>query len=437
MSRRHAIRGIPHRPHFDVNISGNNVARTIDVFESSFKKNGFQTTDFGFFHHKEGSVKIRYYEHIRKHPKASVWCFPSNESATKSEIETFAERVEKIIQAVSGIKVRRNDSLLYEKRYAVVNLPDDVWRWTEPPVLWFNNYFEDPVISYIWRKMQIDPKNHKKFFETFLTTTPEKRWTDKELDLLHYYHYGTIFWLAASRLVLNQLIKVIGITDGRKTRLKDGYLKFKLQTALGAFLTNLSSALDALAQIVNLMCLSERKKEEKVTFRKMTLSWIDDNAIWKEGTSRLRQIFRESDGNETFLCKKCSEMIDYRNIVVHRRLPPLVETKEKDYIVDGEPGKLVARAPDSTSLQSRSVAVHIPHFEADIDKGLAVIVISPSGRLFLPRIREGRLVYDYPIDRGDLNGEDVLLQFEKYYECVSFLIEKVYKALLDMKRHKN
>jgi len=88
--------------------------------------NGFQTIDFGFFCHLEGNVKIRYYEHFRKHPKASVWCFSSNENANKSEIEAFAERVQKVIQAVPNIKVQRDDSLLYEKRYAKVEFPDQV-----------------------------------------------------------------------------------------------------------------------------------------------------------------------------------------------------------------------------------------------------------------------------------------------------------------------
>jgi len=423
------MKGISHTPHFDVNISSDNVAGTISALESNLKKNGFQTTDSGFFHHPDGSVRIRYYEDARNRPKVTIWCFPSHQNATKSEIEALADRVKKIIQAVPGVKAHRDDSLLYGKRYAVVNLPDDVWRWIEPPALWFSDYFEDSVISYIWRKTQIDAKNHRRFFETFLTTTPEKRWTNKRLDLLHHYHYSTIFWLAASRSDLDQLIRMIGITDKKKTRLKDGSFKFRLQAAIGAFLTNMSSALDALTQIVNLMCLSKRKKEEKVAFSRMARFWIKENTIWKEDTSRLRQIFRAS--------KKCLEMINYRNIVVHRRLLPLVETIEKDYIVDGEAGNLVARAPDSASPELRSVAVHIPRLEADVDKGLAVIVISPSGRLFLPKICEGKLVYDYPIDRLHLNREDILLQFEQYYECVSSLIEKVYRALLDMQRHRD
>jgi len=74
----------------------------------------------------------------------------------------------------------------------------------------------------------------------------------------------------------------------------------------------------------------------------------------------------------------------------------------------------------------------MPYLEAEVDKATATIAIGVDGALFLSRLAEGKLVYDYPIDRSQLNREDVLLQFEKYYECVSSLIEKVYAALLHM-----
>jgi len=379
---------------------------------------------------------------FRKRPKASVWCFPSSENAGKPEIEAFAERVQRVIQAVPGAKVRRDDSLLYEKRYAIVRFPDDTFSWVEPPVLWFDDYFKDPVVSYIWQRMQIDLKNHRKFFETFLVRAPDSKSIDKNLDILHHYHYSTIFWLAASRMNLDQLVRLIGITDRKRTQLSDGSFKFKLQVALCAFLTNMSSSLDALAQIVNLMCLSKPKgEEERVSFKEI-LKWIRDSPVdisWKVDVSRLRKIFLKPNGHDyTPLIKKYLEMMDYRNIVAHRRLMPLVGTVDGTYTVNGEAGRLLARdETGSTSSQSRSVAVHIPHLEADVDKGLATIAITVSRRPFLPKIRKRKLVYDYPIDRSDFNREDVLLQFEKYYECVSSLIEKVYAALLDMQRQEH
>jgi len=430
-------RSIPHRPHFDVNISGDDVPRTIDALESSFKKNGFQSTDFGFFHHLEGTIRIRYYEHSRNRLRASIWCFPANENSTKSEIEAFAERVQMIIQAVPGVKVRRDDSLLYEKRYAIVRFPDDAFSWVEPPVLWFDDYFKDPVVSYIWQRMHIDLKNHRKFFEIFLARPLEPKSIDKNLDILHSYHYSTIFWLAASRMNLNQLVRLIGITDRKRTQLSDGSFKFKLQAALCAFLTNMSSSLDALAQIVNLMCLSKPKgEEERVSFKEI-LKWIRDSHVdisWKVDVSQIRKIFLKQNGHDyTPLIKKYLEMMDYRNIVAHRRLMPLIGTVDGTYTVNGGAGRLFARDEMGlTSSQSRSVAVHIPHLEADVDKGLATIAITVSRRPFFPKIRKRKLVYDYPIDRSDFNRKDVLLQFEKYYECVSSLIEKVYAALLQI-----
>ena len=439
--RRLMKRCIPHRPHFYVKIN-DDVAGTIDAFENAFRKNGFQTIDFGFFCHPEGNVRIRYCEHFRKRPKASVWCFPSSENAGKPEIEAFAERVQRVIQAVPGVKVRRDDSLLYEKRYAIVRFPDDTFSWVEPPVLWFDDYFKDPVVSYIWQRMQIDLKNHRKFFEIFLARAPDPKSIDKNLDILHHYHYSTIFWLAASRMNLDQLVRLIGITDRKRTQLSDGSFKFKLQVALCAFLTNMSSSLDALAQIVNLMCLSKPKgEEERVSFKEI-LKWIRDSPVdisWKVDVSQLRKIFLKPNGHDyTPLIKKYLEMMDYRNVVVHRRLMPLIGTVDGTYTVNGEAGRLFARdETGSISSQSRSVAVHIPHLEADVDKGLATIAITVSRRPFLPKIRKRKLVYDYPIDRSDFKREDVLLQFEKYYECVSSLIEKVYAALLDMQRHKD
>jgi len=421
-------RRILHRPHFYVKINGDDVAATIDAVESSFKKNGFQTIDFGFFCHPKGNVRIRYYEHFRKRPKASVWCFPSNENATKSEMEAFAERVQKVIQAVPNIKVQRDDSLLYEKRYAKVEFPDEVLPVIEPAVLWFDDYFEDPVISYIWQKMWVDLKNHRKFFETVLA-----RRSGKKFDLLRHYHYGTIFWLAASRTHLNQLVSLIGVAGRKPTRLKGCSFKFKLQAELCAFLTNMSSALDALAQLVNLRCLSKPEKEEEVNFTRI-VKWIDKNAIRKADVSQLRRIFRKSKSKYTSLHEKCLEIRNYRNIVVHRRLMPLIQRVGGTYMVDGEAGRLVARAEDSTSLQLKTIAVHIPNLEADIDKGLALIVITVPRRRFAPKLRKKKRFY--AIDRSRFRREDVLLQFEEYYECVSSLIERVYAALLDMQRQK-
>jgi len=428
------IKGIPRR-HFTVSINRDAVG-LMDALATSFEKNGFvclESPDLGVFHHRDGMVKFHFYERVRNRPEASVWCFSSNENATMSEIEAFAELVEKTIQVVPDIKVKRDDSLLYEKRYAIVKFPDNTFRWVEPPGLWLDHYLKEPVISYIKQKMQIDLRYHRKFFETFLARPPDKRWTDMKLDLLHHYHYSTIFWLAASRRSLDKLVSLVGITEKKPIRLKGGSFKFELQTALCAFLTNMCSALDALAQIVNLMCLKDPKQEENVYFTTM-LGWMEESAIWKLDFSRLRRIFR-LNGKDTSLVRKLSEMRKYRNIVVHRRLMPLIETVSGTYTVEGEAGRLLTRDETGlTSSQTRSVAVHIPRLEADVDKGLALIAITVSERLFLPKLRKKELVYGYPIDRSHFRREDVLLLFEKYYEYASSLIEKVYATLLDMKK---
>ena len=443
--RRRVIKGIPRR-HFDVKIN-RDVVDVMAALASSFEKKGFEANvespGFGVFHNREGMVTIRLYEHFRNRPKATVWCYPNNENATRSDIEAFAKRVQQTIQAVPDVKVQQDDGLLYEKRYSIVKFPDDTFRWVESPGLWLEDYFKEPVISYIRCKMQIDIKNHRKFFETVLAVAPERRWADKNLDLLHHYHYSTIFWLAASRMNLDQLVELIGITGRKPTWLREGPFRFKLQLALGTFLTSMSSALDALAQTVNLMCLSKPKEEGLVTFKEV-LKWIEDDSaknFWKVDISQLRNIFLKSKGVYAPLISKCLKMTNYRNIVIHRRVMPLVNTVRGTYFVTGEAGRLIARAPDSMSSQSRSIAVHIPSLEADVDRGLATIAITASGRLFLPKIRGkdklAKLVYEYPIDRSQFNREDVLLQFEKYYECVSSLTEKVYAALLDMQRYKD
>jgi len=435
--RRRAAKHIPHRPHFFVEIRGDDAKEAMYALASSFKKGGFEadieSLGFGIFRCQEGLVTVRFYEHFRKRPKATVWCYLSDGDATRLEIEAFADVVEKIIQDVPDIKVQRDNGLLYEKRYADMEFPDEVLPFIEPPVLWFEDYFKDSVISYIWRKVQVGLKNHRRFFETFLARPLEERPIDKSLDILRHYHYSAIFWLAASRMSLNQLIELIGITGRKRAHMKGGSFKFRLQVALGSFLMNLSSALDALAQVVNLTCLWEPKEEDRVSFKEI-LEWIENSSEihWKIDISQLKNIFLTSNRNYTSLVKKCLEMKGYRNVIVHRRLPPLVNTVRGAYVVRGDAGRLVGVGMDSRSSRSRLIAVHLPYLEAEVDKATATIAIDVDGGLFLPRLAKGKLVYDYPIDRSQFNRKDVLLQFEKYYECVSSLIEKVYAALLHM-----